>query len=179
MSYIIRKRSKVSDDFLDFVHPRRLSLRIDPFNCIMAAIIGGITGDDDFYLFSLFLGAKGHFALTHWDFSTLFVFDHGLSYQGGALGGGLAVMIYAKYAGDSILKILDTCGPLLPLGHAIGKIGCFLSGDRCYGSKTDVVRMIIGIFIFIIFISLGPCLSRMVFLLHGTVFIQHHFMSWC
>lgn len=103
----------------------RLKVSIESTNVLIAAIVGGI------------VGAKIHYVLT-WNVDALFDINTGLSFQGGLIGGALLVCLYTKYAGEAVHKVCDAAGPLIPLGHAIGKLGCFFAGDGCYGNPTSV-----------------------------------------
>lgn len=104
---------------------KRLSIDADTGHILIAAVVGGI------------VGAKLHYVLT-WDVDGLFDIHTGLSFQGGLLGGALAVCAYVKYAGEHVSKVIDTLACMMPLGHAIGKLGCFFSGDGCYGGPTQM-----------------------------------------
>lgn len=106
---------------LEFV---RLKVFVESTNILIAAIVGGI------------VGAKIHYVLT-WNMDALFDLNTGLSFQGGLIGGALLVSAYTKYAGESVHKVCDAAAPLIPLGHAIGKLGCFFAGDGCYGGPTN------------------------------------------
>eukprot|EP00747_Dinoflagellata_sp_TGD_P167824 gnl/TRDRNA2_/TRDRNA2_193002_c0_seq1.p1 gnl/TRDRNA2_/TRDRNA2_193002_c0~~gnl/TRDRNA2_/TRDRNA2_193002_c0_seq1.p1 ORF type:complete len:302 (+),score=39.24 gnl/TRDRNA2_/TRDRNA2_193002_c0_seq1:54-908(+) len=64
--------------------------------------------------------------------------DVGHSFMGSAVGGVLSAAVYGWYCGIRPLQLLDLITPLVPLGHGIGKWGCFLSGDGCYGPKSEV-----------------------------------------
>ncbi|EER05531.1 Prolipoprotein diacylglyceryl transferase, putative [Perkinsus marinus ATCC 50983] len=106
---------------------KRKNLKIDSSALLLSAMIGGI------------LGSRLHYVLTwnstasFWDMST------GHSFQGGLLGGIIGTTGYTKlYCHESIGRMLDTLAPLLLIGHSIGKVGCFISGDGCYGYPTDV-----------------------------------------
>jgi phosphatidylglycerol:prolipoprotein diacylglycerol transferase len=104
---------------------KRLSIDVDTTHILIAAVVGGI------------VGAKLHYVLT-WDMDGLFDIHTGLSFQGGLLGGALLVAGYVKYAGEKVSRVVDTLGCMMPLGHAIGKLGCFFSGDGCYGGLTKM-----------------------------------------
>ena len=60
----------------------------------------------------------------------------GLVFYGGLMGGMLAVSLYIKKENLKWLDIADWVAPYLALGHAIGRVGCFLVGDD-YGKPTD------------------------------------------
>jgi len=84
------------------------------------------------------LGAKIFHNLENWDdlmadpMGALLSFS-GLSFLGGLILGGLAVYIYARKNKISIIHFLDVGAIILPLGYAIGRLGCQVSGDGCWG----------------------------------------------
>jgi len=59
--------------------------------------------------------------------------ESGHSFMGSAVGGMMSAAAYGHWCGLRPLPLLDLIAPLVPLGHCIGKIGCFVSGDGCYG----------------------------------------------
>ena len=61
----------------------------------------------------------------------------GLTWYGGAIGGAIAVLLWARYRGFLGLRLLDLASPALALGYAIGRVGCQLSGDGDYGVAWD------------------------------------------
>lgn len=61
----------------------------------------------------------------------------GLSIHGGLLGGLLSVYLFTRRAGVGFLGPLDTMALAVPLGQAIGRVGCFLAGGD-YGKPTDL-----------------------------------------
>jgi phosphatidylglycerol---prolipoprotein diacylglyceryl transferase len=62
----------------------------------------------------------------------------GLVWYGGAIGGAIAVCIWAWRRGFLGLALLDLAATPLALGYAIGRIGCQLSGDGDYGKASDL-----------------------------------------
>ena len=85
-----------------------------------------------------FLGAKIFDNLEHWD---TFVKDpiggllsfSGLTFYGGLICGGAAVLYIAKKNGIKPLHMLDVGGPGMMLAYSVGRIGCQLSGDGDWG----------------------------------------------
>lgn len=63
--------------------------------------------------------------------------ETGHSFMGSAVGGIFSAAAYGSYCGLKPLALLDIITPLVPLGHAVGKWGCFLSGDGCYGPAAS------------------------------------------
>ena len=64
-------------------------------------------------------------------------FGSGLVFLGGLIGGTIAVTLYIKKRELNWLQVTDWIAPYLVLGHAIGRIGCFLVGD-CYGVPSNL-----------------------------------------
>lgn len=64
-------------------------------------------------------------------------FRYGFVFFGGMIASVLSLIFYMKKKGLPILKTSDFLIVGLPLGHALGRIGCFLAGC-CYGRPTDM-----------------------------------------
>ncbi len=85
-----------------------------------------------------FLGAKIFDNLEHWDsfikdpIAGLLSFS-GLTFYGGLICGGAAVLYIAHKNGIKILHMLDVGGPGMMLAYSVGRIGCHLSGDGDWG----------------------------------------------
>lgn len=60
----------------------------------------------------------------------------GFAYYGALYGGLLGGYLYTRIAKKNFLDLGDNLLIVLPLGHAIRKLGCFLNGC-CYGIFTD------------------------------------------
>jgi phosphatidylglycerol:prolipoprotein diacylglycerol transferase len=98
---------------------------------IIAAIIGGIIGSKIYYII------QNPYLLKEDFLGTVFS-GAGLVWYGGAIGGLLTVTWWIRRKGLPFLIAGDLLGPLLLLGQGMGRIGCFLSGDGCYGPPSDV-----------------------------------------
>lgn len=61
----------------------------------------------------------------------------GLVFYGGFIGAAAALVVLARVRREPVLRLGDFAVTGLPLGHAIGRIGCFLNGC-CYGSPTTL-----------------------------------------
>lgn len=59
----------------------------------------------------------------------------GMVFYGGFLGAILVSALYLKRKHMLFWKLADICAPSIPLGQAIGRIGCFLNGC-CYGRPS-------------------------------------------
>ena len=94
------------------------------------ALIGGL------------VGSRADFLIQNWDevsgdvLGNLFS-GSGLVWYGGAIGGAIAVLLWARWRGILSLGLLDLASVPLALGYAIGRIGCQLSGDGDYGEAWD------------------------------------------
>ena len=80
------------------------------------------------------LGAKIYYVIEFRDLSAF----SGLVWYGGLIAGSVAVLYTIYRSGSPILPIIDAIGPLLLLGHGIGRIGCLLAGDGCYGRRCTL-----------------------------------------
>lgn len=61
----------------------------------------------------------------------------GHSFMGSAIGGVTTSTLYGIWCGLTPVRLLDLIAPLVPLGHGVGKWGCFLSGDGCWGKPAS------------------------------------------
>jgi phosphatidylglycerol---prolipoprotein diacylglyceryl transferase len=85
-----------------------------------------------------FAGAKIFNALENWDDFMkdpvgMLVGFAGLTFYGGLICGGAAVLYIAKKNGISPLNMLDIGGPGMMLAYGVGRIGCQMSGDGDWG----------------------------------------------
>jgi phosphatidylglycerol:prolipoprotein diacylglycerol transferase len=97
-------------------------------------LLGGIVGAKAFFVV---LGWK-HYAtgeMRVWaDFATGFVFF------GGLLGAGATGALFAWWRGRSFWQGADYFSVVLPLGHAIGRVGCYVTGC-CPGRAPHPVQL--------------------------------------
>lgn len=59
----------------------------------------------------------------------------GLIFYGGFVLASIAGVVFAKITNLAILDTADIIAPFIALGHAIGRLGCFLNGC-CFGKPT-------------------------------------------
>jgi phosphatidylglycerol:prolipoprotein diacylglycerol transferase len=57
------------------------------------------------------------------------------TFYGGLLGGIVWVVLYTHFQKMPLLAVLDVTAAPVALGHAIGRLGCFVAGC-CYGKPT-------------------------------------------
>jgi len=110
---------------------RELARRGLPESGVDAAIAGVLGG---------LLGAKVLWSIEHAQqgpFTELLFSRGGLSWFGGFLGGVAAGLWMLRRRGIPWMAGLAAATPALAVGHAIGRIGCFLVGDD-YGAPTDL-----------------------------------------
>ena len=101
------------------------------YDLILWAYVGG------------FVGARLLLVVTAWDDFQRDPFEHlfsgsGWVWQGGIIGGAVAVLWKARRLGLPFGEVADFAGPALAIGQAIGRLGCQLSGDGDYGVPTDL-----------------------------------------
>jgi phosphatidylglycerol:prolipoprotein diacylglycerol transferase len=110
--------------------PKTLELKQWPHELMgNTALIAAISG---------ILGAKLFDNLENWD---RFIQDpignmfspSGLTFYGGLIFGGIAVLWYMNKNGVKPLMMLDVGAPGMMLSYAVGRIGCQLSGDGDWG----------------------------------------------
>jgi len=85
-----------------------------------------------------FAGAKLFNALENWnDFMAdpvgMLIGLSGLTFYGGLICGGIAVLYIANKNGVKPLNMLDIGGPGMMLSYAVGRIGCQMAGDGDWG----------------------------------------------
>ncbi len=84
------------------------------------------------------IGAKLMFLIKNPEQSNLMLSGLGFSSQGAILGAILATWLFAKYNGAKLYQLLDPAAPAAILAYALARVGCFLSGDDCYGIASDL-----------------------------------------
>ena len=60
----------------------------------------------------------------------------GFVFYGGLIGGAIGLVIYTRMFKLNTLRFFDLYALVVPLGHAVGRIGCFYSGC-CSGMEYD------------------------------------------
>lgn len=88
------------------------------------------------------LGARAAHVLARWQtylaepITILRIDQGGLVYYGGFIGAAAALCVFARIQRIRPWDLTDLVIPALPLGHALGRIGCFLNGC-CHGKPCD------------------------------------------
>lgn len=65
------------------------------------------------------------------------VWEGGMSFHGGLIGTIVALVLFAKRQGITMLTIADLAAGVTPVGLGLGRIGNFINGEL-YGRPTDV-----------------------------------------
>jgi phosphatidylglycerol:prolipoprotein diacylglycerol transferase len=107
---------------------RRRHLPDDVVNAAVGGVLGGLAGAK--LIWSLeFAGSA--------PFTDLLFSRGGLSWFGGFAGGLTVGLLLLRHYHVPLITGLAAASPALAIGHAIGRIGCFLVGDD-YGKPTDL-----------------------------------------
>lgn len=107
---------------------RRAGLPEHALDAAVAGILGGLLGAKLLWVFE-HLGEE--------PFADLLFSRGGMSWFGGFAGGVLAGLLVMHHKRLPKIAVLAAATPALAVGHAIGRIGCFLVGDD-YGRPTDL-----------------------------------------
>jgi phosphatidylglycerol:prolipoprotein diacylglycerol transferase len=105
---------------------RELGLPPDwAYEMLFCAGVGGI------------VGAKVWYVIEKGDLGGLFS-GTGLVFYGGAIGGTLAVMAWARSRDLLDYRLFDMGAYGLAIGYAVGRLGCQLAGDGDYGIPSSL-----------------------------------------
>lgn len=89
------------------------------------------------------LGGRVLYVLTTWEtykdrpLDIFKIWEGGFVFYGGLITGVGSLYFLSRRYKFSFLKILDMSAPTMAIGHAFGRIGCFLAGC-CYGRACDL-----------------------------------------
>ena len=112
--------------------------RQQAFDLALILMIAGFVGGRLFHIF-----------YEEWPFykkyplQMLYFWQGGFVFFGGFITAVVATWLYCRWRQTSFLSWADFFAPLLSLGHAFGRVGCFLSGC-CYGQYCDLPFAING-----------------------------------
>jgi len=100
-------------------------------DCYLYIMVGIIVGAK---LLFLLVNIKDYIA----DFSAIWTdLRRGFLFYGGLIGAILTAFLYFRKKKLPLWHFVDAAAPAIPLGHAIGRIGCIFAGC-CYGAPTDL-----------------------------------------
>ncbi len=100
-------------------------------------MLSGIAGARAGYVIANF----SDFAARPWDIVRLD--KGGLIFYGGFIAASAALIVFSRVRREKLWPLADFVVTALPLGHAIGRIGCFLNGC-CYGKPSNVPWSIVS-----------------------------------
>ena len=89
------------------------------------------------------IGARTEYVIEHWavefahNLAAVVRIDKGgLMFYGGFIGALIPYVFYALRFRKNFFEMGDISATVLPLGHAFGRLGCFMHGC-CYGKRSD------------------------------------------
>jgi phosphatidylglycerol:prolipoprotein diacylglycerol transferase len=100
------------------------------YEVVVAALVGGLVGARVDFIIENYDAVKG-------DVLGNVFSGAGLVWFGGAVGGAIGVILWARWRKMLNVTLLDICAVPLSVGYAIGRIGCQVSGDGDYGKAWD------------------------------------------
>ncbi|MES2150647.1 MAG: prolipoprotein diacylglyceryl transferase [Pseudomonadota bacterium] len=90
------------------------------FYGMLGVVLGGRLGEVLFYRPAFFFADP---------LEILMVWHGGMSFHGGFLGVMIAMALWARKAGRSLVDVYDFIAPLVPLGYAAGRMGNFINAE--------------------------------------------------
>lgn len=113
---------------------KREGIGADAVGMVAFALVAGIVGAKLWHV----LDSPEEFRAEHW---RVLWDTAGFAWYGGLTFGTLALVLQGVHARIGALRTLDLCAPAAAIGYGIGRIGCFLSGDGCYGIEIKPVHL--------------------------------------
>ena len=113
---------------------KRAKIAADAVGIVAIAVVAGIVGAKLWHV----LDSPSEFQTIGWGV----LWDSaGFAWYGGLVFGISALVLQGLRAKIGALRTLDLCAPAAAIGYGIGRIGCFLSGDGCYGIQIHQVHL--------------------------------------
>ena len=110
---------------------RRNRIDADAVGMVAIAVVAGIVGAKVWHV----LDTPAEFREAGW---RVLWDSAGFAWFGGLVFAISALVLQGWRAGIGGLRTLDLAAPSAAIGYGIGRIGCFLSGDGCYGVATNL-----------------------------------------
>lgn len=118
---------------------KRAHLEADAVGMVAVAVVAGIIGAKLWHV----LDTPSDFRELGWHA----LWDQaGFAWYGGLVFGIAALVIQGWKSKVGSIRILDLAAPAAAVGYAIGRIGCFLSGDGDYGIAIHPVHFLVWTF---------------------------------
>ncbi len=110
---------------------RRARIDADAVGMVALAVVAGIIGAKLWHVVDTPSEFREEGWRVLWDTA-------GFAWYGGLAFGISALVLQGWWSRIGGLKTLDLAAPAAAIGYGIGRIGCFLSGDGCYGIETNL-----------------------------------------
>jgi phosphatidylglycerol---prolipoprotein diacylglyceryl transferase len=110
---------------------RRAHIEADAVGIVAIAVVAGIVGAKIWHI----LDTPADFREMGW---RVLYDSAGFAWYGGLVFGLSALVVSGWRAKIGALRTLDLAAPAAAIGYGLGRIGCFLSGDGCYGIPTNL-----------------------------------------
>jgi phosphatidylglycerol---prolipoprotein diacylglyceryl transferase len=114
---------------------RRAHLTADAVGMVAVAVVAGIVGAKLWHVLDTPIEFREFGWSVLWD-------SAGFAWFGGLVFGISALLVQGWIARIGALRTLDLAAPAAAIGYGIGRIGCFLSGDGCYGLPIQPVHLL-------------------------------------
>jgi phosphatidylglycerol:prolipoprotein diacylglycerol transferase len=110
---------------------RRSRITADAVGMVAVAVVAGIVGAKLWHVIDTPIEFREQGWSVLWDTA-------GFAWFGGLVFGISALVFQGWWEKIGGLRTLDLAAPAAAIGYGIGRIGCFLSGDGCYGIATNL-----------------------------------------
>jgi phosphatidylglycerol:prolipoprotein diacylglycerol transferase len=110
---------------------RRARVDADAVGIVAITVVMGIIGAKLWHVIDTPIEFREQGWRVLWD-------SAGFAWFGGLSLGIAALVFQGWWAKVGAIRILDLAAPAAAVGYGIGRIGCFLSGDGCYGIPTSL-----------------------------------------
>jgi phosphatidylglycerol:prolipoprotein diacylglycerol transferase len=110
---------------------RRARVDADAVGIVAITVVMGIIGAKLWHVIDTPIEFREQGWRVLWD-------SAGFAWFGGLSLGIAALVFQGWWAKVGAVRILDLAAPAAAVGYGIGRIGCFLSGDGCYGIPTSL-----------------------------------------
>src|ERR1700678_4197421 len=110
---------------------RRAKISADAIGMVMITVVAGVIGAKLWHVLDTPEEFREQGWRVLWDTA-------GFAWFGGLVFGITALVGQGIIAKIGALRTLDLASPAAAIGYGIGRIGCFLSGDGCYGKPTKL-----------------------------------------
>ena len=110
---------------------RRWRIDADAVGMVAIAVVAGIVGAKLWHVIDTPEEFREMGWRVLWD-------SAGFAWFGGLVFGISALSFQGWWSRVGAIRILDLAAPAAAIGYGVGRIGCFLSGDGCYGIETNL-----------------------------------------